>query len=245
MKAKRFLALALIAALAAGCDILTKLEKGVYHTASRINSIQAVDSSATFAFVDIEYVFTGTGVSEQEAVFGREGSDKRDTVEIELQGTIYTDTDTLKPSMEYEYTLWLLDGEELTSYDEMTVKTLPEIEIVTPRDTLSEDGLQVKWKKLTYDGEDYLTYEVALYDAEGIADITDPSLESLLALADPVEGPEEVSLDASDTEGTHTFGASPPLLAKAYVVKVTTKKGIGDALSNKSTGFKPFVWVGF
>ncbi|TKJ40206.1 hypothetical protein CEE36_09735 [candidate division TA06 bacterium B3_TA06] len=240
---KRVLPVLLIALALAGCDLLKKaLTKGIAHTASRINSIQAVGASKEFAFVDIEYVFTGTGVADERAVFSREGSDARDTVEIELQGTIYTDVDTLTPNTRYTYTLWLLDGEDLEEYDEVTVKTLPVIEIVTPADNLTADAVELTWKKLTYEGEDYLTYEVAIYDGEGI-DLADLDLEALLELTDPVEDPTEVVLDASDTEGSHTFGVSPPALAKAYVVKVTTKRGIGDKLSNKSTAIKPFLWL--
>lgn len=225
-----------------GCDLINQLKTGVGHTASRINTIWLADSSRSFAFVDIEYVFTGTGVSDQKAVFGREGSEKRDTVDIAVQSTLYTDVDTLTPNTSYTYTLWLLDGSKLEEYDELTVKTLPKLEIVTPSDTLTGTTVELKWKKLTYDGEDYLDYEVAIYDGEGI-DLTDPDLESLLALTDPVEDPVEVSLESSDTEGSHTFGVSAPSLAKAYVVKVTTKKGIGDKLSNKSTAFRPFLWL--
>jgi len=243
MSIKRILPILLIALALAGCDFLKKaLTKGVAHTASRINSIQALGASKEFAFVDIEYVFTGTGVTDERAVFGREGSDARDTVQIELQGTIYADVDTLTPNTDYTYTLWLLDGEDLEEYDKVTVKTLPVIEIATPADTFTGDAVELKWKKLSYEGKDYLTYEVAIYDAEGI-DLADPDIEALLELADPVEGPTEVVLDASDTEGSHIFGVSPPVLAKPYVVKVTTKKGIGDKLSNKSTAFKPFLWV--
>jgi len=242
MNIKRILPILFIVLALAGCDFFDQLKKGVAHTASRINSVQAVDTSWEFAFVDIEYVFTGTGVSDERAVFGREGSDARDTVQIELQGTLYTDVDTLTPNTDYTYTLWLLDGEELTEYDEISVKTLPVIEIATPTDTLTDDAVELKWKKLSYEGEDYLTYEVAIYNAEGI-NLADPDIGVLLELADPVEGPTEVILDASDTEGSHIFGVSPPALVKPYVVKVATKKGIWDKLSNKSTAFKPFLWV--
>lgn len=242
--AKRVLPVLLIALTIVGCDFLKKaLTKGVAKTASRINSIWVADSSRSFAFVDIEYVFTGTGVSDEKAVFGREGSDKRDTVEIEVQSTVYFDVDTLTPNTTYNYTLWLLDGDDLTEYDEMMVKTLPILEITAPLDTLTGTSVEVIWDKLTYEGENYLDYEVSIFDGKGI-DLTNPSLESLLALTDPVEGPESVSLGESDTEGSYTFGLSAPTGLKAYVIEVTTNKGIGDKLSNKSTAFKPFVWSG-
>ncbi|MCK4232194.1 hypothetical protein KAX21_04525, partial [candidate division WOR-3 bacterium] len=63
MNIKRILPILFIALALAGCDFLKKaLTKGVAHSASRINSIQALGVSKEFAFVDIEYVFTGTGV---------------------------------------------------------------------------------------------------------------------------------------------------------------------------------------
>jgi len=244
MNIKKVLPVLLIAAVVLGCDFIKDaLTKGVAKSASRINSIQAIGGSREFAFVDIEYVFTGTGVSDEQAVFGRDGSDKRDTVEIEVQSTMYLDVDTLTPNSTYNYTLWLLDGSKLTEYDDITVKTLPILEITAPQDTLTETSIVVTWDKLSYEDEDYLNYEVSIFDGEGI-DLTDPDLESLFALTDPVEGPVDVSLDASDTEGSHTFGLSVPAVVEAYVIKVTTNKGIGDKLSNKSTAFKPFVWSG-
>lgn len=246
MNVKKVLPVLLIALALVGCDFLKKaLTKGVAKSASRINSIQAIGDSREFAFVDIEYVFTGTGVSDEKAVFGREGSDKRDTVEIEVQSTVYLDVDTLAPNTTYNYTLWLLDGDDLTEYDEITVKTLPILQITAPLDTLTEGSVEVIWDKLTYEGEDYLAYEVSLFDAdaEGI-DLTDPDLETLLALTTPLEGPFDVELDAADTEGSYAFSYSSPYFLRGYIVKVTTNKGIGDMLSNKSTAFKPFLWIG-
>ncbi|MBD3284797.1 hypothetical protein GF359_00475 [candidate division WOR-3 bacterium] len=243
MNVKKVFTLALLGMLfIIGCDLIDQLKKGAYHTASRINSIQAIGSSKEFAFVDIEYIFTGTGVSGQKAVFGRSGSDKRDTMEIAVQSTVYYDTDTLSADTDYTYTLWLLDGTEPEDYDEIPVKTMPIIEIITPADTLTGETVELKWNKLTYEGEDYLTYEVAIYDGSGL-DLSNPDLEALLALTDPLEDPQEVTLTESDTEGIHTYSINPPAILQVYVAKVTTKKGIGDKLANKSTAFKPFVWA--
>lgn len=227
------------------CSILEQLKKGVAHTASRINSIQAIGESREFAFVDIEYVFTETGVSDEKAVFNLKGSPNSDTVDIALAGTLYTGIDTLKANTTYTYILSLLDGAKLTEYDEIEVKTLPLVSISHPADTFfgGYDPLEVRWNKLSYEGEDYLTYEVALYDGSGI-DITDPDLESLLALTDPLEGPFEVTLTSSDTEGSYKFSTLSPYQVKGYIVKVSTKKALFDKLSNKSTAFKPFLWFG-
>jgi hypothetical protein len=245
--AKRVLPVLLIALTIVGCDFLKKaLTKGVAHAASRINSIQAIGDSKEVAIVDIEYVFTGTGASsDDQAVFGREGSEARDTVEIELSGTVFTDVDTtLLPNSTYTYNLWILSGNDLEEYDELTVKTLPVVEITLPADTLTEDAVEVRWKKLSYEGEDYLKYKVAIYDAEGV-DLTDPtSFSNFMELATPLEGPVEVELGPSDTEGSYTFSVSAPALASGYVVSVNTEKGIFDKLSNQSTGLKPFLWVG-
>jgi hypothetical protein len=246
MNIKKVLPILLIALAVLGCDKLKDaFTKGVAKTASRINSVQAIGGSKEFAFVDIEYVFTGTGVSDEKAVFGRDGSDKRDTVDIEAQGTVYLDVDTLAPNTTYNYNLWLLDGDDLIEYDEVTVKTLPILKINTPLDTLTEGPLEVTWDKLTYEGEDYLDYEVSLFDAdeEGI-DLENPDLQTLLALTTPVEGPFDVKLDAADTEGSYTFTYASQYFMRGFIVKVTTNKGIGDKLSNKSTAFKPFLWVG-
>ncbi|MBN2379136.1 hypothetical protein JXM67_04985 [candidate division WOR-3 bacterium] len=246
MKIKKVLTLAFIGMLVIlGCDIIDDLKKGVSHTASRINSIQAIGDSKEFAFVDIEYVFTGTGVGNQKAVFSREDSDKADTMDIALAGTFYTDIDTLKSSSTYTYDLSLLNGTKLTAYDKIEVKTLPLIEITHPADTFfgDYDPVEVKWDKISYDGEDYLTYEVALYDASEL-DFDDPDLEDLLALSKPLEGPIQVTLDAADTEGSYTFEYASALFVGFYVVKVTTNKALFDKLANKSTTFKPFVWCG-
>ncbi|GEM_PF-1696867 len=233
----------LFASIIVGCDVINKaLTKGISHTASRINSIQAIGGSKEFAFVDIEYVFTGTGVSGEKAVFSRSGSNKSDTIAILLAGTIYTDIDTLKANSAYTYSLALWNGSRLKDYDQINVVTLPIIKITTPADTFSSSNLKVEWNKLSYDGKDYLDYEVALYDAAGL-DLTNPDLKSLLAMTKPLEGPFKVSLSESDSKGSYTFSASPPALFKAYVVKVTTKKATFDKLSNKSTAFRPFVWV--
>ncbi len=228
-----------------GCDILDQFKKGVAHTASRINSIQAIGKSQEFAFVDIEYVFTETGVSKEKAVFNLQGSPNSDTVDIALAGTLYIGVDTLKANTTYTYILSLLDGTNLTEYDEIAVKTLPLISITHPGDTFfgDSDPLEVRWNKLSYEGEEYLTYEVALYDASEL-DLTNPDLESLLALTDPVEGPVEVTLMSSDTEGSYEFSTISPYFMRGYVVKVGTKKALFDKLSNKSTAFKPFVWFG-
>jgi len=166
-------------------------------------------------------------------------------VDIALAGTFYTDIDTLQSNSTYTYDLSLLSGSKLSAYDEIEVKTLPLIEITHPADTFigDYDPVEVKWNKITYEGEDYLTYEVALYDASELS-LEDPDLETFLALTEPVEDPVEVTLDAGDTEGSHTFEYTSSYFIRGYVVKVTTKKALFDKLSNKSTAFKPFIWFG-
>lgn len=239
---KRVLPVLLIVLALAGCDFFDQLKKGVAHTASRINSIQAVGTTWEFAFVDIEYVFTGTGVADEQAVFGREGSDARDTVQIELQGTIYTDVDTLTPNTRYTYTLWLLDGEDLEEYDEVGVKTLPILQVTSPADTIFENTeVEVRWQKLTYEGEDYLKYKVAIYkvDAEDLYE-ADPTV--FLNLVSPLDT-ATVEIQESDTEGSHTFSIDPQYIAEGYAVTVNTEQGIFDKVSNQSTGIKPFLWL--
>ena len=155
------------ALLLSGCNIIDQLKQGVYHAASRINSIQAIGASKEFAMVDIEYVFTNT-VPASKVVIGRGENAKRDTLDIVLVGTVYNDVDTLAPEQTYSYYLWLLNGTTLTTYDTVEVKTLPVLEITAPGDTLTGNAITVTFKKLTYDGKDYLDYKIALYDAEEI-----------------------------------------------------------------------------
>lgn len=224
-----------------GCNIIDQLKQGVYHAASRINSIQAIGSSREFAMVDIEYVFTGTGITATKVVFGREGSARRDTANIVLAGTVYNDVDTLETEKTYKYYLWLLDGGTLNAYDTVEIKTLPVLDVTAPADTLTGDKITVTFKKVVYDDKGYLDYKVSLYDAEGL-DLTNPDPSVFLNLATPIEE-KTISITDNDTEGSVNLSEPAPTLIKAYVVAVSTTKPVFGALANKTTGFKPFVWA--
>ncbi len=221
-----------------GCNIINQLKQGIAHTASQINSVQAIDSSREFATVQIEYIFTGTSVSASKVVIGREGNARRDTLNIVLAGTVYTDADTLAPSQTYSYVLWLLDGTTLTAYDTVEVKTLSKLEIVSPADTLRADKITVKWKNLGYGGEGDTKYKIALYDAKNL-DLTDPNA-FLKLLTSPVET-KEVTLSSSDPDGTIELTTALPSIFASYAVMVSTESLLG-VLVNKSTGIKPFLW---
>lgn len=241
-KRTRFLVLILSGVfLLSGCSIIDQLKQGVYHAASRINSIQAIGASREFAMVDIEYVFTGTGITATKVVFGREGSTRRDTANIVLAGTVYNDVDTLEPEKTYSYNLWLLDGSTLSAYDTVEIKTLPVLQITAPGDTLTGSAITVTFKKLTYDGKDYLDYKIALYDAEGL-DLTNPDPEVFLKLATPIEE-KTISITENDTEGSINLSTTNPAFIKGYVVTVSTTKPVFGALANTSIGVKPFFWA--
>lgn len=227
--------------LVSGCEIINQLKQGVYHAASRINSIQAIGASKEFAMVDIEYVFTGTGITATKVVFGRSGSTRRDTANIVLAGTIYNDVDTLEAEKAYTYYMWLLDESGLKSYDTVEVKTLPVLEITAPSDTLTGNAITVTFKKLTYDGKDYLDYKIALYDAEGL-DLFDPDPEVFLKMATPIEE-KSLSITENDTQGSINLSTAPSAFLKGYVVTVSTDKPVFGPLVNKSTGVKPFFWM--
>ncbi len=223
-----------------GCNIIDQLKQGVYHAASRINSIQAIGSSREFAMVDIEYVFTNA-VPASKVVVGREGSSKRDTLDIVLAGTVYNDVDTLETEKTYKYHLWLLDGGALNAYDTVEIKTLPVLDVTAPADTLTGDKITVTFKKIVYDGKGYLDYKVALYDAEGL-DLTNPDPSVFLNLATPIEE-KTISITDNDTEGSVNLSEPAPTLIKGYVVTVSTTKPVFGALANTSTGVKPFFWA--
>lgn len=222
-----------------GCDFLDQLKQGIYNTASQINSVQAIGSSKEFAFVSIEYIFTGTGITADQVVFGREGSEKRDTVNITVTGTVYADADTLEPNSSYSYYMWLLENDELTPYDTVEVTTLPILEVNLPADTLFDDFLRVNWDKLTTEDKEYLDYKVSVYDVE-LSDVMNPEA-FLVSLGTPLDS-EDVSITESDSEGEVTLNVSPPALIEAYAVVVSTQSLLGP-LVNKSSAIKPLVWA--
>jgi len=237
MNIKRILPILLIILTLTGCGLVEQLQKGVARKASRITSVVATDTvSKEFAIVDIEYVFTGTGISADKVVFSREGSDRQDTLNIVLAGTIYTDVDTLSPNTTYTYKMWVIDNDKMKEYDEVEVTTLPDIEVSSPDLAVSGD-LTVTWKKISTEDKDYLKYKIELFQVEA-DDLTD--IDALIALTNPVDE-EEVELAESDTEGKYTFSAANYELPGGYVVKVSTTSFFGS-LVDKSSTIKAFAW---
>lgn len=237
MNVKKVLPILLIILTLAGCGLVEQLQKGVARKASRITSVVATDTvSKEFAIVDIEYVFTGTGISADKVVFSREGSDRQDTLNIVLAGTIYTDVDTLSPNTTYTYKMWVIDNDKMKEYDEVEVTTLPDIEVSSPDLVVSGD-LTVTWKKILTEDKDYLKYKIELFQVEA-GDLTD--IDALIALTNPVDE-EEVELAESDTEGEYTFSAANYELPGGYVVKVSTTSFFGS-LVDKSSTIKAFAW---
>lgn len=237
MNVKKVLPILLIILTLAGCGLVEQLQKGVARKASRITSVVATDTvSKEFAIVDIEYVFTGTGISADKVVFSREGSDRQDTLNIVLAGTIYTDVDTLSPNTTYTYKMWVIDNDKMKEYDEVEVTTLPDIEVSSPDLAVSGD-LTVAWKKILTEDKDYLKYKIELFQVEA-GDLTD--IDALIALTNPVDE-EEVELAESDTEGEYTFSAANYELPGGYVVKVSTTSFFGS-LVDKSSTIKAFAW---
>ncbi len=235
---KRVLPVLLIALALAGCGLIDQLKKGVARKASRITSVVATDTvSKEFAIVDIEYVFTGTGISADKVVFSREGSDRQDTLNIVLVGTIYTDLDTLSSNTTYTYKMWVIDGGEMKEYDEVELTTLPAIEVTSPDLAVSGD-LTVTWKKISTQDKDYLKYKIEIFQVKA-EDLTD--IDGLIALMDPLEPVVEVELAESDTEGEYTFSAANYDLPGGYAIKVSTTSFFGS-LVDKSSTIKAFVW---
>ncbi len=237
MNIKRILPILFIALALAGCGLVEQLQKGVARKASRITSVVATDTvSKEFAIVDIEYVFTGTGISADKVVFSREGSSREDTLNIVLAGTIYTDIDTLSPNTTYTYKMWVIDNDKMKEYDEVEVTTLPDIEVSSPDLAVSGD-LTVTWKKISTEDKDYLKYKIELFQIEA-GDLID--IDALIALTNPVDE-EEVELAESDTEGKYTFSAANYELPGGYAVKVSTTSFFGS-LVDKSSTIKAFAW---
>lgn len=237
MNVKKVLPILLIIMALAGCGLFEQLQKGVARKASRITSVVATDTvSKEFAIVDIEYVFTGTGISADKVVFSREGSDREDTLDIVLAGTIYTDVDTLSPNTTYTYKMWVIDNDKMKEYDEVEVTTLPDIEVSSPDLAVSGD-LTVTWKKISTEDKDYLKYKIELFQVEA-DDLTD--IDALIALTNPIDE-EEVKLSESDTEGEYTFSAANYELPGGYAVQVSTTSLFGS-LVDKSSTIKAFVW---
>ena len=237
MNVKKVLPILLIILALAGCGLVEQLQKGVARKASRITSVVATDTvSKEFAIVDIEYVFTGTGMSADKVVFSREGSSREDTLDIVLAGTIYTDVDTLSPNTTYTYKMWVIDNDKMKEYDEVEVTTLPDIEVSSPDLAVSGD-LTVTWKKISTEDKDYLKYKIELFQVEA-DDLTD--IDALIAFTNPIDE-EEVELAESDTEGEYTFSAANHELPGGYAVKVSTTSLFGS-LVDKSSTIKAFAW---
>jgi hypothetical protein len=220
-----------------GCNLGIEVNpKGVSYNASTIFSVQAIDTSKTAGFVTFFYEFPPT-LKQTKVIIKRTDAAGNDTVKIELgKPLVYNDLDTLKADQEYSYALALLNGGP-TAYDTIKARTLPEVEITSPVDTVTGNAVDIVWTLISRAGTKFTDYKVELFRSG-----TNP--DSILHyLANPVRE-TLVTFNATSIEGQVRFNRDTLTVDRPFTVRVTTSKTVKlNYLTDTSVGNRVFLWI--